>query len=129
MRVTTFCDTCSNIACNIAKKVGCFGSRNYDYGLQPTCTGSIFVIKLIFTWSHFDISFPFIRGLFQSYLHILNGCSSLPMCIGIHSEVSWGSEVSLICLDWYVSILCHQVQNIVSNWVWLWILKWVFKIS
>ena len=102
MRVTTFCDTCSNIACNIAKKIGCFGSRNYDYGLQPTCTGSIFVIKLIFTWSHFDISFPFIRGLFQSYLHILNGCSSLPMCIGIHSEVSWGSEVSLICLDWYM---------------------------
>ena len=102
MRVTTFCDTRSNIACNIASKVGCFGSRNYDYGLQPTCTGSIFVIRLIFTWSHFDISFPFIRGLFQSYLHILNSCSSLPRYIGVHSEVSWGSEVSLICLDWYM---------------------------
>ena len=65
----TFCDTRGNIAGIIASKVGCSGSGNYDYGLQPSCTGTIFVLKLIFPWSHFGISFPFRRGLFQSYLY------------------------------------------------------------
>ena len=37
--------------------------------LVAQCTGTIFVLKLIFPWSHFGISFPFRRGLFQSYLY------------------------------------------------------------